>query len=50
MFPPRGNSTCPPSSTGTMKRPADGGRGLDGVVAKADGFFNPAMDLLDGAR
>jgi len=35
---------------GLMKRPADGGRGLDGVVRKADGFFNPAMDLLDGAR
>ncbi|MFL6109311.1 MAG: lysine 5,6-aminomutase subunit alpha [Marmoricola sp.] len=35
---------------GLMKRPADGGRGLDGVFRKADGFFNPAMDLLEGAR
>ncbi|RNL79342.1 lysine 5,6-aminomutase subunit alpha [Nocardioides marmorisolisilvae] len=33
---------------GLMKRPADGGRGLDGVFRKAEGFFNPAMDLLDG--
>jgi len=35
---------------GLMKRPADGGRGLDGVFRKADGFFNPAMDELDGGR
>jgi beta-lysine 5,6-aminomutase alpha subunit len=34
---------------GLMKRPADGGRGLDGVAKKAAGFFNPAIDLLDGA-
>jgi beta-lysine 5,6-aminomutase alpha subunit len=35
---------------GLMKRPPDGGRGADGVVAKADGYVNPAMDLLDGVR
>ena len=35
---------------GLMKRPADGGRGLDGVAKKADGFFNPAMDLLEDPR
>jgi beta-lysine 5,6-aminomutase alpha subunit len=28
---------------------ADGGRGLAGVVAKADGYFNPAGEILDGA-
>jgi beta-lysine 5,6-aminomutase alpha subunit len=32
---------------GITKRPADGGRGLDGVVAKADGYFNPAGDFLE---
>ena len=35
---------------GTMKRPPDGGRGLDGVVRKADGFCNPALDLLEEGR
>jgi len=35
---------------GTMKRPPDGGRGLDGVVRKAEGFCNPALDLLEGDR
>jgi beta-lysine 5,6-aminomutase alpha subunit len=33
---------------GITKRPADGGRGLDGVVVKADGYFNPASDILEG--
>ncbi len=32
---------------GLMKRPADAGRGLDGVVLKADGYLNPASALLD---
>jgi beta-lysine 5,6-aminomutase alpha subunit len=32
---------------GLMKRPADKGRGLDGVVRKADGYLNPATDLLE---
>ena len=31
---------------GLMKRPADAGRGLDGVVRKAPGYLNPALDLL----
>jgi D-Lysine 5,6-aminomutase alpha subunit. len=39
---------------GIMRRPADGGRGLDGVVARADGYYNPATELLEaqmaGAR
>jgi beta-lysine 5,6-aminomutase alpha subunit len=30
-----------------MKRPADHGRGLDGVVRKASGYLNPAADLLE---
>ncbi|HUJ06246.1 MAG TPA: lysine 5,6-aminomutase subunit alpha [Streptosporangiaceae bacterium] len=33
---------------GITRRPADGGRGLDGVIVKADGYFNPAGDILDG--
>jgi beta-lysine 5,6-aminomutase alpha subunit len=32
---------------GVTKRPADGGRGLDGVVQRADAYFNPASDLLE---
>jgi beta-lysine 5,6-aminomutase alpha subunit len=31
---------------GLMKRPADGGRGLDGVAEKAPDYFNPAGELL----
>ncbi|CAB4946703.1 MAG: lysine 2,3-aminomutase [Actinobacteria bacterium] len=33
---------------GLMKRPADKGRGLDGVVAKSEGYLNPATDILEG--
>jgi beta-lysine 5,6-aminomutase alpha subunit len=33
---------------GLMKRPADAGRGLDGVARRADGFYNPATDILEG--
>jgi beta-lysine 5,6-aminomutase alpha subunit len=32
---------------GLMKRPADGGRGLDGVARKAEGYFNPATEILE---
>jgi beta-lysine 5,6-aminomutase alpha subunit len=32
---------------GLMKRPPEGGKGADGVVAKADGYRNPAADLLE---
>jgi len=32
---------------GVTRRPADGGRGLDGVIERADGYVNPAMQLLD---
>lgn len=33
---------------GGMRRPSDGGRGSDGVVARAPGYRNPAADLLEG--
>ncbi|MCW2856323.1 MAG: lysine 2,3-aminomutase [Marmoricola sp.] len=33
---------------GLMRRPPDGGRGLDGVFRKAPGYVNPATDLLEG--
>jgi beta-lysine 5,6-aminomutase alpha subunit len=33
---------------GLMKRPADRGKGLDGVVKQARGYVNPATDLLEG--
>ncbi|GAA2166831.1 lysine 5,6-aminomutase subunit alpha [Actinomadura napierensis] len=32
---------------GVTRRPPDGGKGLDGVVERADGYFNPAIDVLD---
>ena len=32
---------------GLMKRPADAGRGLDGVVRKESGYLNPATELLE---
>ncbi len=32
---------------GLMKRPADGGRGLDGVARKASDYYNPATELLE---
>jgi beta-lysine 5,6-aminomutase alpha subunit len=32
---------------GLMRRPADGGKGLDGVAAKADGYYNPASEILE---
>ena len=35
---------------GLMKRPADRGKGLDGVVKQAPGYLNPATDLLEGVQ
>jgi beta-lysine 5,6-aminomutase alpha subunit len=35
---------------GLMKRPADAGRGLDGVVRKAADYVNPANEILEGRR
>ena len=32
---------------GVTKRPPDGGKGIDGVVARADGYFNPAAAFLE---
>ncbi|HEY0636191.1 MAG TPA: lysine 5,6-aminomutase subunit alpha [Pseudonocardiaceae bacterium] len=32
---------------GLMKRPPDAGKGADGVVVKADGYLNPASELLE---
>ncbi|MBO0787319.1 MAG: lysine 2,3-aminomutase, partial [Actinobacteria bacterium] len=32
---------------GVTRRPADGGRGADGVIRRADGYWNPASDLLE---
>jgi beta-lysine 5,6-aminomutase alpha subunit len=33
---------------GAARRPAGGGHGLDGVVTRADGYFNPVAEILDG--
>ena len=35
---------------GVTRRPPDGGRGLDGVIERADGYFNPVADLLGELR
>ena len=35
---------------GITRRPADGGRGLDGVISRADGYFNPAEEILDNGN
>jgi beta-lysine 5,6-aminomutase alpha subunit len=35
---------------GLTRRPVDGGRGLAGVVRHADGYFNPAVELLGTAK
>jgi beta-lysine 5,6-aminomutase alpha subunit len=32
---------------GITRRPPDGGRGLDGVIRQADGYFNPATEILE---
>lgn len=32
---------------GVTRRPPDGGKGLDGVVERAGGYLNPAIDILD---
>src|SRR3954447_24306098 len=32
---------------GLMRRPADAGKGLDGVARRAPGYVNPAIDLLE---
>jgi beta-lysine 5,6-aminomutase alpha subunit len=35
---------------GLMKRPADAGKGYDGVVEHAPGYLNPATDILEGGK
>jgi beta-lysine 5,6-aminomutase alpha subunit len=35
---------------GLMKRPADKGRGLEGVARKARDYYNPASDILEGEQ
>ncbi len=35
---------------GITKRPADGGRGLDGVVRRAPAYYNPALDILEAGQ
>ncbi len=35
---------------GGMRRPADGGRGLDGVLRRAEGYYNPVHELLGDPR
>jgi beta-lysine 5,6-aminomutase alpha subunit len=35
---------------GVTKRPPDGGRGLDGVIGRADGYFNPVTEILEGTE
>jgi beta-lysine 5,6-aminomutase alpha subunit len=32
---------------GVTRRPSDGGRGLDGVIERAGGYFNPAAEFLE---
>jgi beta-lysine 5,6-aminomutase alpha subunit len=34
---------------GLMKRPADAGRGLEGVARKAPDYYNPATEILEGS-
>jgi beta-lysine 5,6-aminomutase alpha subunit len=29
------------------RRPADGGKGLDGVIERADTYVGPALDILE---
>jgi len=35
---------------GLMKRPADTGRGVDGVARKAADYYNPATEILEGEK
>ena len=35
---------------GDVKRPKNGGKGLDGVVPKGQQYFNPFIDLMKGRR
>jgi beta-lysine 5,6-aminomutase alpha subunit len=35
---------------GVTRRPADGGKGLDGVVVRAEDYYNPASEILEAQR
>ena len=35
---------------GLMKRPPEGGRGLDGVARKSESYYNPATEILQEGR
>ena len=35
---------------GLMRRPADAGRGLDGVAKKSAAYYNPATEILEETR
>jgi beta-lysine 5,6-aminomutase alpha subunit len=35
---------------GVTRRPDTGGRGLDGVIERADGYFNPASEFLEAGE
>src|SRR5690606_23841804 len=35
---------------GIMKRPPDGGKGLDGVARHEDDYYNPATEILEADR
>jgi len=35
---------------GVTRRPPDGGRGLDGVIERAAGYFNPVIEILGDSR
>jgi beta-lysine 5,6-aminomutase alpha subunit len=32
---------------GITRRPPDGGRGLDGVIRQAEGYYNPATEIIE---
>ncbi|MBR5028881.1 MAG: D-lysine 5,6-aminomutase subunit alpha, partial [Bacteroidales bacterium] len=33
-----------------VKRPKNGGKGLDGVTEKGENYFNPFIDLMKGKK
>jgi beta-lysine 5,6-aminomutase alpha subunit len=35
---------------GITRRPADGGRGLEGVISRAGDYFNPAAEILENGN
>ena len=43
-------STIQQGKFGGVKRPFDGGKGLDGVVEKSDGYINPFIALMLGGE